>query len=114
MILFQNVLRKLFGFNIVTGFQKIQTLRRAIRTKCLETYLGPCRAFMMEIFVEIVNNFYLLTVFAEKLHHRCLTGSEIRHWYGGLNPFASYRTDLLFHAVGRSTNEIVSKDEVIK
>ena len=43
----------------------------------LETYLGPCQTFMMEIFAKIVKGLKTLNIFSKKL---CLPGSQISHW----------------------------------
>lgn len=39
----------------------------------LQTYSEPSRKYKMELFATIVKCFYLLTIFAIQLHHRCFT-----------------------------------------
>lgn len=38
-----------------------------------ERYLECSQTYMMELSSKIVNSFYLLTIFAKKLHHKCST-----------------------------------------
>ena len=45
----------------------------------LEVHLEPCRKSMTELFLRVVNGY--LTVFPKKLHHRFLTGFQIRLYY---------------------------------
>ena len=40
-----------------------------------ESYSGLCQTSKTEPFVKTVNGFQQLTIFAKKLHPRCLTGS---------------------------------------
>ena len=40
-----------------------------------EVYSGSYQTSMMEFFTKIVNDFKQPTIFAKKLHHRCLTRS---------------------------------------
>ena len=39
-----------------------------------EVYLEPSRTSTMKVFCEIVNGFQPLTIFAKKLHRKCLNG----------------------------------------
>ena len=48
-----------------------------------KVYLEHSRTSMIECFVEIINRFISLTIFAQKLHHRCSSGFYIRLCYLG-------------------------------
>ena len=39
-----------------------------------EAYLDPSLTSMIQVFGKIVSDFQTLTIFAQKLHRKCLTG----------------------------------------
>ena len=54
---------------------------------CQEPYLEPKQMPKVELFGKILNGFYLLTFFAKKPYHKCLTVFQKRLWCLYMLPF---------------------------
>ena len=64
----QQPCRNVISIKLQSNFLEI-ALQQGYSLKQAETYLEPCQAFMIELFVKVVKNKKSLTTFEKKLQH---------------------------------------------